>query len=555
VAKYDAIVIGGGHNGLVAACTLALRGLKVAVFERNSFLGGMASSPQIWPGFRVPIGAYVISLFRREIAGELGLFERGLRIIPKDPGMTVFLEGGKVLSVWSDTEKTAKEIARFSERDARQYLRWSRLWSFVGVVLDAVYMSKPLSLDETLELARRIVGIARKGGEELMGYVEELSWILLAPASKILDEYFESEEVKAALVEDALVGEMVSPSTPGSALVMAHHYMGNITGVRGQWGYVEGGMGSLAEALAKRCAELGVDIHLGVEVERIVVSRAGFVKGVIAGGKQYDSWLVMSSADVRTTILKLLGPEAELDGELLRRVRSLRSLGASSKIVTAMKELPKLAGRYSGFEDLAYRSSAITIPSTDYVEKAYSDALSEGMSREPWVSVNMQSYVDRSVAPEGWHIASLFIQYTSRKSPGNWGEDEREKLVERVFSVLDNYYQGFGKAVGRMLIITPRDIEEMFQVPGGNIFHISMSPDQLWSNRPDRELSGYKTPVKGLYLCGSSMHPGGGVSGVPGYLCAMEALADAGIARRRFRYHNMLRLVRSFLSLRATRPF
>jgi phytoene dehydrogenase-like protein len=551
VSKYDAIVIGAGHNGLVAACTLAMKGLKVAVFERNNFLGGMASTPQIWPGFKVPIGAYVISLFRREIADELRLFEKGLRIIPKDPGMTVFLEGGKILSIWSDAEKTAREIARLSERDSKQYLKWSRLWSFVGAVLDAIYMSKPLNIEDTVELIRRILGIAKHGGEELLRYIEELSWIMVAPASKVLDEYFESEEVKAALVEDALVGEMISPSTPGSSLVLAHHYMGNITGVRGQWGYVEGGMGALSEVLAKRCSELGVDIYLGVEVERIIVSKAGFVKGVIAGGKQYDSWLVLSNADVRTTMLKLLDPGAGVDEDLLRRLRSLRSLGASSKIVVAMRSLPKLAGKYTGYEDLAYRSSAITIPSIEYVEKAYIDALSEGMSRCPWISVNVQNYVDRSVAPDGWHIASLFIQYTSRRSQGNWGVEDREKLVDRVFSVLDNYYEGFRRNVEKMLIITPRDIEEMFQVPGGNIFHISMIPDQLWSNRPDRELSEYRTPVKGLYLCGSSMHPGGGVSGVPGYLCALEALADAGIARRRVKYYNILKLIKSFLSFRS----
>jgi phytoene dehydrogenase-like protein len=550
MAKYDAIVIGGGHNGLVAACTLASRGLRVVVFERNRFLGGMASSPELWSGFRVPIGAYVISLFRREIAEDLGLSEKGLKIIPKDPGMSVFLDGGRILNIWSDAEKTAKEISRYSERDAKTYLKWSRLWGFIGVILDSIYMSKPLALDETLELLKRIIGIAKHGGESLLGYLEEASWILLSPASKVLDEYFESEEVKAALVEDALVGEMISPGTPGSSLLMAHHYVGNITGVRGQWGYVEGGMGMLSEILAKRCSELGVEIHLGVEVERIVVSRAGFVKGVIAGGKLYESWLVMSSADVRTTMLRLLDPEADLDKDLVRRIKSLRGLGASSKIVVAVRDLPRLYGRYSGHEDLVYRSSAITIPSIDYVEKAYSDALSEGISRNPWISVNTQSYVDRTIAPDGWHVISLFIQYTSRKSPGNWDSGDREKLVERTFSVLDNYYDGFGRRVERMLVITPRDIEEMFLNPGGNIFQISMTQDQLWSNRPARELSGYRTPIKGLYICGSSAHPGGGVSGAPGYLCAMEALTDAGIARRRSKYRNILRLVRSFLAFR-----
>ncbi len=552
MARYDAIVIGAGHNGLVAACNLAMRGLRVAVFERNSFLGGMASSPEIWPGFRVPIGAYVISLFRREIAEDLKLFEKGLKIVPKDPGMSVFLEGGKILSIWSDANKTAKEISRISERDASQYIKWSRFWSFVGILLDAIYMSKPLNVEDTLELARKVIGVVKHGGEEISGYIDKIPWIISAPASKTLDEYFESEEVKAALVEDALVGEMVSPSTPGSSIVMAHHYMGNITGNRGQWAYVVGGMGSLSEVLAKRCSELGVDIYLGVEVERIAVNKAGWVRGVVAGGRLYEAWMVLSSADVRTTMLKLLDPEADIDKNLVRKIKSLRSVGASSKIVVAMKKLPKLSGRYSGHEDLAYRSSAITIPSMEYVEKAYSDALSEGISRNPWISVNVQSYLDRSVAPEGWHIASLFIQYTSRKSPGNWGDEDRERLVERAFPVLENYYEGFRKNAEKILVITPRDIEEMFQTPGGNIFHISMTPDQLWSNRPVRELSEYRAPIKGLYLCGADMHPGGGVSGVPGYLCSTEALIDAGIIRKKFKYHEILKLMKGLLTLKTS---
>lgn len=544
--RYDAIVIGAGHNGLVAAARLAMRGLRVAVLERNGFVGGMASSPDLWPGFKVPIGAYVLSLFRREIAEELGLFERGLRLIPKEPGMSVFLERGRIISVWSDVEKTSKEIARFSERDAQKYREWSRFWSFVGSILDVLYTTRPLDLYDTLELVRRLMGMAKTGRERAFRYLNDLPWVLAAPASKVLEEYFESEEVRAALVEDSVVGEMISPSSPGSSIVMAHHYVGNITGSRGQWAYVEGGMGRLSEILAERCRELGVEIHLGVEVERIVV-RGEWARGVMARGKMYEGWMILSTADVRTTMLKLLDPEAGLDTDLVRRLKSLKSVGASSKIVVAARDLPRLSGKLSGHEGLVYRSSAITIPSVDYVEKAYRDALLSGMSEEPWISVNVQSYLDRTVAPEGWHVFSLFTQYTSRKSPGGWGEEDKEKLLEKTFNVLENYYEGFRRRAENILTITPKDLEELFQTPGGNIFHISMIPDQLWSNRPDRELSNYRTPVRGLYLCGSSTHPGGGVSGVSGYLCSEEALIDAGLKKRSKLYKAFVKALRGVL--------
>jgi len=524
---YDAVVIGGGHNGLVAACSLALRGLRVAVFEQGRYIGGMASSPELWPGFRVPVGAYVLSLFKKSVGEELGVLGR-LKLIPKDPGMTVLLGGGRVLSTWSNVDKTVGEIRRFSELDARAYIEWDSMWSAVTEVLDVAYTSPPLDMWELLDTAGRLLKLARL---RYGAFLEDLTWIPLAPASRLLDEFFESDEVKALLVEDAVVGELLAPSSPGSALTLAHHYMGDITGVRGQWAYVAGGIGRLSEVLAERCGELGVEVHLGSRVEEIVV-RDGVARGVRVNGRLYEARFILSSLDARVTLLELL-PEDAVDKRLRRRLKSLKSPGASSKAILAVRELPRPRGGYAGYADRIYRSSTLTIPDVEYVERAYRDAITRGYSVEPWISINTQSYLDPSVAPEGWHLISLFVQYTSYDSPRGWGEEPRGELLENVYNVLDRYFEDVRGRVERILLLTPKDYEEMFGAPGGHIFHLNMTPDRLWINRPLPELSKYRTPVKNLYLCGSSTHPGGGVTGLPGYLAARTLLEDIGLVKRR----------------------
>ncbi|MEM0492017.1 MAG: NAD(P)/FAD-dependent oxidoreductase [Acidilobaceae archaeon] len=529
--KYDVVVIGGGHNGLVASCYLALHGLKVGLFESNSFLGGMASTPSLWSGFRVPVGAYVLSIFRSEIARDLGLFERGLKLIPKDPGMTIFLGRGRVLSSWSSLDKTVKEIEKISDRDARSYVEWSKLWGFIADILDYLYLNPPLNLSEVLDLASRALRLASH--VRIGGFIEDIPRILVSPASRILNEFFESEEVKALLVEDAVVGELVAPSSIGSSLVLVHHYMGNITGVRGQWAYVAGGMGRLSEIIADRCRELGVDIHLNSRVEEIIVKN-GRVLGVKVNGRIVESRFIISTIDARVALLKLVKwDEAELDKTIVRKLRSLKSIGASSKIIVATRSLPKLRREYEEFTDRIYRSSALTIDSVEYVENAYREAIVKGISSKPWISINTQSYLDPTVAPEGWHLISLFIQYTRYDEPSGWSEESRRRLIDYTFNVLGEYFEDFSVKAEKLLVLTPKDYEVMFNAPGGHIFHLSMSLDQVWAYRPILELSKYRTPIRGLYLGGSSSHPGGGVTGAPGYLSARSLLEDLGILKPR----------------------
>lgn len=525
--RYDAVIIGGGHNGLVASIVLARRGLRVAVLESRESVGGLASDVVI-AGCRAPLGAYVLSLFKRRLMRELGL-EGSLGLAPKEPGMTVILESGGAVRVWSSAERTSREFSRFSRLDGERYLEWSSFWARATAILDLLYSSRPASPAELAEDLRRVSGVPFIG-ERARRLVEDVIWAMAAPASRMLDEYFESWEVKTALVEDALIGDLVSPRTPGTALIMAHHYMGDATGVRGQWAYVRGGMGRLSEELARIARGLGVDVVLSTPVEEVVV-RGGRVAGVRAGGRLFEASIVLSTVNVKKLLLELVDPGL-IDRGLRRRVESLSSEGVSAKLLVVRRGLPRLRGEYRGLEDSIYGSSTIVAMSMEYVERAYADALSRGASREPWLSINVPSYLDPTIAPEGLHVISIYAQYF-RRWGREWDVDDRVELYEAIRTAAGEVFEGLEEGVKGSLLMTPRDYEEGFGNPGGNIFHLSMTPDQVYYNRPLPQLSGYKTPIEGLYISGASTHPGGGVSGIPGYLASTRILVDLGLARER----------------------
>jgi phytoene dehydrogenase-like protein len=510
---------------------MASKGLRVAVFESRSHVGGMAASPEVWPGFRVPIGAYVISLFKRRLARRLGLTSR-IRLYPKEPSMTVLLEGGRHVRVWSDAGRTSKELRAFSERDSRAYMEWARYWEGVARLLDVLYENPPLDPLELADTVNRVASIPVIGPRARQ-VASDLEWLFTAPASRVLSEYFEAEETRTALLEDALVGELASPSSPGTALVLAHHYMGDITGRRGQWAYVEGGMGSVSEALLDICMEHGVDVYLGRGVEEVVV-KGDRVRGVVAGGKMYPARVVVSTVNVKTLFTQLLGDNHAVDKGLERSVRALTTVGASAKLVIARRGLPRLRRELAGLGEDPYRSSLIVMRSTRYVEEAYASALATGISENPWVSVNIQSFLDPTVAPPGYHVISVFSQYVdSRKR--SWVREDEEELAGNISSVLGEVFEDPQGGEAKTLVVTPRYLEEAFGSPGGNIFHVNMTPDQVYHKRPLRELSRYRTPVKGLYISGASTHPGGGVTGLPGELAARAVLEDLGVLKRRGR--------------------
>lgn len=520
--EFDIVVVGGGHNGLTAAVLLASKGFSVAVVEASSRLGGLASNYSPWPGFTAPRGAYVLGLYPRWIMKALGIHDR-IRLLPKEPNMVSLLGGGRAVRIYGDPSRTSRELSRFSERDARAYVKWARAWGLLGALLEELYCNTPMSLEDSLKSLASVHSVPIVG-RRVFQALEEHAWMLAAPASRILGEWFESWEARAALVEDALVGELAGPSTPGTGLILAHHYLGVSTGVRGEWAYVKGGMGALIDALASRLKSLGGYVFTGERVVDVLARRERVYGVLTSGGLEL---LARNAVLWAASVKSLIEPAGEvLDKGLKRRLGSLDSDGASSKLIIALKGLPKPQDGYAWLGEDLYRSSVITMPGLEYAERAYGDALSRGISREPWLSINVLSRVDPSLAPEGWSLTSVFLQYT-RGSSRKWGPGDREEVLSNALNVMSEYFYLPKPGKGDMMVdvITPGDYDAL--APGGHIFHISMRPDQIYMWRPLPELSNYKVPgVDGLYLAGSSSHPGGGVSGIPGFLGASRLLSD-----------------------------
>ncbi|EHP70643.1 phytoene dehydrogenase-like oxidoreductase [Metallosphaera yellowstonensis MK1] len=510
---YDVIVVGGGHNGLVASAYLAMNGLRVAVFERRDVVGGASVTEELWPGVKVSTGAYVLSLLRPRIIRDLKLEERGLEIITKDPGLFVPFGSGKSLYIWNDVDKTKREISKFSTRDASAYEKWIKFWEPFYLLADTIMLNPPPSIQDLEALIPLLKSVSTESPKDLL----EALKTLVQDASSLLDTFFESDEVKAALVEDAVVGTYASPSTPGTAYVLAHHVLGEVNGIKGAWGYVRGGMGGVTAAMRRAAESFGVEVYTGSPVEKILV-KGGRVTGVLLkGGKVIESRVVLSNADPRFTFTKLL-EGVELDQEFVRKVRSLKGRGVSFKVVGYIEELPDFGhGKSLSPEHIA---SELILPSVDYVEKAYLDAKVRGFSREPWLSINIQSSVDPTLAPPGKFSFSIFGQYL----PYRQGLDEmKDEIYQLTMDKIREYAPNF-KPV-RYEVITPLDIEKRFGITEGNIFHLDMTPDQLYSFRPIPGYD-YNTPVKGFYLCGSGTHPGGGVTGAPGFNAAMRVIND-----------------------------
>ncbi|MEM3291623.1 MAG: NAD(P)/FAD-dependent oxidoreductase [Saccharolobus sp.] len=506
----DVAIIGGGHNGLVTAAYLAKAGLKVAVFERREIVGGASVTEELWPGIKVSTGAYVLSLLRPKIINDLRLRDFGLKVYLKDPGLFIPFENGKKLYIWSSLEKTKKEIEKFSAKDAKNYEKWVKFWDLLADFADFFMLNPPPTLNDFENILSLFKGNDENALMLLRTFVQD--------ARSLLDEYFESDEVKSALAEDSVVGTFASPSTPGTAYVLAHHVIGEVNGVKGAWGYVEGGMGGVTQALKKSAEYFGAQVYTNTEVDEILVKN-GRVEGIkLKSGKIINARIVVSNADPKTTFLRLLR-NAELDEEFIRKVRSLKNTGVSFKIVGYLEELPDFGnGKALSPEHVA---SELIMPSMSYIEKAYDDARNLGYSKEPWLSINIQSSVDPTVAPPGKFSFSIFGQYLVYNKKN---DEMKEKIAEITFDKIREFAPNF-KPV-KYEVLTPLDIERRFGISGGNIFHLDMTPDQLYFFRPIIGYSDYTTPIRGLYLCGSGTHPGGGVTGAPGYNASMKILED-----------------------------
>ncbi|MBI2202493.1 MAG: NAD(P)/FAD-dependent oxidoreductase [Candidatus Rokubacteria bacterium] len=528
-SRYDAIIVGAGHNGLVTACYLARAGLRVLVLERRDVVGGACVTEETFPGFKVSTAAYVNSLFHKQIVQDLKLRDHGFETLPRDPSSFTPLPDGRSLLMGPDAALTRREIAKFSARDAERYPRYEAMLERVADVIEpTLTMTPPNVLRPRLRDLRTLLTLGR-AFRRLGTAAGEAMEILSGAARPILDRWFESEALKATLATDAIIGAMASPSMPGTAYVLFHHVMGETDGRRGVWGYVRGGMGGLTQALAAVARGHGATIRCGADVTRILV-RDGRATGVaLATGDEFAAPIVASNADAHVTFETLLDPRT-LPAEFVEAVGRISYDSASLKINVALAELPDfraLPGHVAGPQ---HRGTIHICPDQDYIERAFDDAKYGRPSAHPVLECTIPSVVDPTVAPAGKHLMSIFVQYAPyRLREGHW-DALREPFADRCFALFDEYAPNFTRSVIARQVLTPLDLERVFNLTGGNIFQGGMMPHQLFAFRPVAGYAGYRTPIAGLYLCGAAAHPGGGVMGTPGFNAAREILG-----RRRFR--------------------
>lgn len=543
-SQYDALVIGGGHNGLVAAAYLQKGGLRTAVLERRHVLGGAAVSEEIIPGFHFSRCSYLLSLLRPHIYTDLELKKHGLKVYMRDPhAFTPMLEdsvGGappRSLTLGSDLTMNQQEIGKFSQKDAKAYPEFieylEKLAAAVHPLLDAPPVDIPGitagSFRKRLTAAKTLKPIIQCGmklGRNIPDFYE----IVTAPIMKILIRWFESEPLRATLATDGVIGAMTSPSNPGSGYVLLHHVMGELEKEKGAWGYVEGGMGGVSQAMASAARSYGVDIFTEKEVEQVLVGSDGTAKGVVLkDGTEIQSRVVLSNATPHVTF-KNLTPQSSLPPEFIKAIDQIDYTSPVTKINVAVDRLPNfLACPTPDNKPGPHHQCSIHLncESVEVLETAYKEAMNGQVSVRPMLEMTIPSVLDPTLAPPGCHVVSLFTQFTPYHIGGReWTDQDREAYANTVFDWVERYAPGFKKSVVGTDILAPPDLERIFGLTGGNIFHGSMSLDQLYLARPLPSLSDYRSPITGLYLCGSGGHPGGGVMGSPGWNAALTAMAD-----------------------------
>jgi phytoene dehydrogenase-like protein len=524
--SYDAVIVGGGHNGLVTAAYLARAGKKVLVLESREVLGGCSVTEEVWPGFRVSTAAYLTSLLQERIIRELELPKYGYQVDAKDPAFFSVYPDGRYFFMWQDRGKTLAEIAKFSKHDAERYPVYEEHLEKLSVVVEGLLLTTPPPFPpssvggfiEYLKLAGRLRGLSRA---EMVGLVK----IFTQSAADFLDEWFESPEVKVTLATDGVIGANGGPRSPGTAYILLHHCMGGVAGHRGLWGFVRGGMGAVSNAIADSARAAGAEIRTSAAVAQIVTAN-GRVSGVaLESGEEIGARTVASCCDPKRTFLRLMDP-ATLDPEFVDAIRKMRCEGTSLKINLALSGLPDFTA-LPGAPGPQHGATMHICPSIEYVERAWDDAKYGHPSKSPMLEMTIPTMYDPSLAPPGKHIMGIFLQYAPYTlAEGNW-DDLREPFYQRVIDIIEQYAPNIRDIIIDKLVLSPLDLERRFGITGGNIFHGEMSVDQMFVMRPVPGWARYQMPVRGLYLCGSGAHPGGGVMGAPGYNCARQMLKDA----------------------------
>ncbi|HVY45504.1 MAG TPA: NAD(P)/FAD-dependent oxidoreductase [Minicystis sp.] len=520
--RYDAIVIGGGHNGLVHAAYLARAGKRVVVLERRHVVGGATITEEIHPGFKFLTGSYLISLLRPEVIRELELPKHGLEIMPLESTF-VPLPNGDYLAEWPDHDLTREEIARHSTRDADAYGEYAatmrRLALAVKPLLD-VAPPDPASDDPRdraalAAIGERLAAMPRRD-------VDLLARLLTMSAADFLDEWFEGEALKGTKCTSGIIGTFLGPRSPGTGYVLLHHYIGELDGVHRAWGFARGGTGALSQAIASSARAAGVEVRVDAPVARVLVKGGAAVGVVLETGEEVLGDRVVSNADAKTTFLRLVEGK-ELPDEFVADVRRFKTASPACKVNLALAALPAFKSLPRGKEALL-RGSIEIAPSISYVEQAYDDAKYGGWSRRPFMDALIPSLLDPGMAPPGKHVMSLFVEYASSELEGGWTEEKKRAFLDVVVDTLAEHAPDLRDVILHAHINTPADIERSFGITSGHIFHGELALHQIFFLRPAPGFAKYRTPIENLWMCGSSTHPGGCITGAPGRNAALEML-------------------------------
>jgi phytoene dehydrogenase-like protein len=524
---YDAIIVGAGHNGLVTAGYLARAGLKTLVLERRPVVGGACVTEEAFPGYKVSTTSYLCSLLLERVIKDLECERFGYQVYPKNPAFFSPFPDGRYLIMWSDTAQTCEEIRKFSARDAENYPRYEEFLDRLARFVEPLLLETPPEVsrrgfDDWQKLARLGRRLMKMPADELVGHLR----ILSQSVKDFLDPWFESEALKVALATDGVIGTNGGPYTPGTAYVLFHHCMGGVGGKRGLWGFVRGGMGGVTQALAASARSYEAEIRTHAPVQQILVKNQRATGVVLKSGEEFAAKVVISGVDPKLTFLRLVG-EQHLENQFAAAIRALKMEGCSMKINLALDGLPDFTCLPGATLGPHHKTTIHLCPTLEYIERAYDASKYGRPSERPMLEITIPTTYDSSLAPPGKHLMNVFLQYTpyslSPEVAPSW-HAAKESYADRVMDMIAEYAPNFKNLVLHRHVVSPLDLEEEYGMTGGNIFHGEMSTDQLFFLRPVPGWAKYRTPIRGLYLCGSGTHPGGGIMGAPGHNAAREIL-------------------------------